>query len=71
MRTVMRAEHDAVSRIEEIALLAYQKKLEDLEECELREVYRTEALLAGEGRAEPMRHGRIAGVATALSPAGR
>jgi len=59
----MRPEHEAIRRIEDIARLSFDKKLEDLEEHELREVYQMEAILAQEGRADPLRHARAPGAA--------
>lgn len=52
--------HAITARIEVIAGQVFDKKLEDLDECEMREVWDLEAILRLDGRADPQRHARLA-----------
>lgn len=51
---------DTRQRLEAIAERFFDKKVEDLDDYELREVWEVEALLLAEGRASPLAHARLA-----------
>lgn len=51
---------DMTERIQAIAEQIFDKKLEDLDEHELREVWEIEELFRAEGRARPIAHARRA-----------
>ena len=50
---------DVTERIEAIAEEVFGKKPEDLDECELREVWELEEVFRTEGRAAPRAHDRL------------
>jgi hypothetical protein len=66
MTSMTRERHRIPARLEAIAREMFDKKVEDLEECELREVWEVEELFDADGRAGPLGHGRLAGRTAAV-----